>query len=163
MSPRPTEVFTSGLSAHRVTSKTAGYHYGAKLGIAPAGLSPASTAASLAARSPRFLGDPYLHAPLLDPGGPLTPGPFGVSHAAFRKLNDVGSAPISLSRLYHAAYRSPVYASQAGSPPHHATLGSGWWPTFAGSGLSPAGSQRRFPPCLSVYMTSSITKLCLAQ
>ena len=35
-------------------------------------------------RSPRFLGDPCLHAPFFDPGGPLTPGPFRLSHAAFR-------------------------------------------------------------------------------
>jgi len=56
-----------------------------------------------------------------------------------------------------------VYASQPGSPPVHATLGSGWWPTFTGSGLSPAGSQRRFPSWLSVYMTPPPTKLCLAQ
>ena len=124
---------------------------------------PAPPAKVEKTRSPRFLGDPCLHAPLFDPGGPLTPGQFGVNHAAFRSLNDVGSAPISLSRLNHAAYRYPVYASQAGSPPHHATLGSGWWPTFAGSGLSPAGSHRRFPSCLSVYMTSPFTKLCLAQ
>ena len=38
-------------------------------------------------RSPRFLGDPCLHATLLDPGGPLTPGQFRVSYAAFRYLN----------------------------------------------------------------------------
>ena len=25
-----------------------------------------------------------------------------------------------------------MYASQPGSPPHHATLGSGWWPALAG-------------------------------
>ena len=114
-------------------------------------------------RPPRFLGDPCLHAPLLDPGGPLTPGQFRVSDAAFRLLNDVGSASISLSRLYHAAYRHPVYASLPGSPPDHATLGSGGWPASAGSGLAPAGSHRRFPSWLSVYMTSPLTKLCLAQ
>ena len=78
--------------------------------------------------------------------------------------NLTASAPHqSLSRLNHAAYRLPVYASQPGSPPHHATLGTGGWPTLAGTGLSPAGSQRRFPSCLSVYMTSPLTKLCLAQ
>ena len=31
------------------------------------------------------------------------------------------------------------------------------------SGLSPAGSHRRFPPCLSLYMPSPFTKLRLAQ
>jgi hypothetical protein len=77
--------------------------------------------------------------------------------------NDVGSALLSLSRLDHAAYTLPVYASQPGPPPEHATLGSGWWPTFTGSGLAPAGSHERFPSWLSVYMTFPLTKLCLAQ
>ena len=36
-------------SSHRIAPIAAGYHYGAKLRIAPAGLSPASAAASLAA------------------------------------------------------------------------------------------------------------------
>jgi hypothetical protein len=35
-------------------------------------------------RSPRFLGDPYLHAPLSDPGGPPAPGPCDAGDAAFR-------------------------------------------------------------------------------
>ena len=42
-------------SSHQVASMTAGYDYGAILGTAPAGLSPASTAASLAALPPRAL------------------------------------------------------------------------------------------------------------
>ena len=92
---------------------------------------PAPPAQMEKTRSPRFLGDPCLHAPLFDPGGPLTPGQFRASHVAFRIVNYVGSALV-LSRLYHAAYKHPVYASQPGSLPDHATLGSGWWPTFAG-------------------------------
>ena len=59
--------------------------------------------------------------------------------AAFRSENGVGSAIGSLSRLNHAACTLPVYASQPGSPPCHATLGSGWRLPFAGPGLSPAG------------------------
>jgi len=39
-------------SSPQVTPRTAGYDYGAKWGIAPAGLAPASTAASLAALPP---------------------------------------------------------------------------------------------------------------
>jgi len=39
-------------SSHRIAPIAAGYHYGAKLRIAPAGLSPASAAASLAALPP---------------------------------------------------------------------------------------------------------------
>ena len=52
------------------------------------------------------------------------------------------SAPHAvLSRLHHTACMPPVYASQAGSLPHHATLGSGGWPLLTGSGFAPGGSQ----------------------
>ena len=37
-----------------------------------------------------------------------------------------------LSRLNHAACTLSVYASQPGSPPDHATLDSGWWPSLTG-------------------------------
>jgi hypothetical protein len=93
---------------------------------------------------PRFLDDPCVHAPLSDPGGVPKPGLYSSGSTAFRLHNDVGTAT-QLSRLYHAACTPPVYASQAGSPPHHATLGSGGWPILSGSGLSPAGSLREFP------------------
>ena len=86
------------------------------------------------ARSPKFLGDPCLHALLFDPGGPLASGHSDARDVAFRIYNYVGSAS-GLSRLNHTAYRLPVYASQPGSPPHHATLGSGWWPALAGQVL----------------------------
>ena len=42
-----------------------------------------------------------------------------------------------------AAYALPVYASQPGSPPNHATLGSGWSLPFAGR-VRPAGFDGRF-------------------
>ena len=113
-------------------------------------------------RSPKFLGDPCLHALLFDPGGPLASGHSDARDVAFRIYNYVGSAS-GLSRLNHTAYRLPVYASQPRSPPHHATLGSGCWPALAGSGPAPAGSLRRFPSWLFPYITSSFTKLCLAQ
>ncbi len=44
-----------------------------------------------------------------------------------------------LSRLNHVACTLPVYASTVASRPHDATLGSGWWLAFPGTGLSPAG------------------------
>jgi hypothetical protein len=50
----------------------------------------------------------------------------GADNVAFRSENHVGSALSFLSRLYHAAYQPPVYASQPRSPSHHATLGPGW-------------------------------------
>ena len=73
---------------------------------------------------PRFLGDPCVHALLFDPGGASVPGHFGTAAIAFRIVNYVGSATV-LSRLYHTACTPPVYASQPGSLPDHATLGSG--------------------------------------
>ena len=112
---------------------------------------------------PRFLGDPRVRAPFSDPDGASAPDPLGASVVPSTFLTVSASAMFSLSGLHHAARTLAVYASQPGSPPDHATLGSGWWPTFAGSGLSPAGSHRRFPSWLSIYMTSPLTKLCLAQ
>lgn len=95
-------------------------------------------------RAPRFLSNSCLHAPLFDPGGSAAPRHLGTVDAAFRSENDVGSAVSFLSRLYHAACKPPVYASQPRSLSHHATLGSGRWLTFAGAGLAPASSHRRF-------------------
>jgi hypothetical protein len=47
-----------------------------------------------------------------------------------------------VSRLNHTACTLPVYASQPGLPPVHATLGSAWSPAFAGRGY-PAGFLRK--------------------
>jgi hypothetical protein len=60
-----------------------------------------------------------------------------VGAAAARKTT---AAPAScfISRLNHTAHTLPVYASQPGLPPSHATLGSGWSPAFAGR-ARPAG------------------------
>jgi hypothetical protein len=82
--------------------------------------------------------------------------------AAFRSENHVGSAVSFLSRLYHAACMPPVYASQPGSPPNHATLGPGWWLAFAGAGLTPAGLIRRFQYVDSFYIPSPFSRLFLA-
>lgn len=70
------------------------------------------------------------------PGGPpvraLRPQtPAGPRRLAWRR-SDAASAPDEgagsreefVSRLNHAAHALPVYASQPGLPPHHATLGS---------------------------------------
>ena len=86
---------------------------------------------------PRFLGNPCVRAPLSDPGGPPYPRPLqGRRYCLpFRKQRRLRKP--FFSRLYHAARTLPVYASQPGSLPDHATLGTGWWPTFTGSGLPP--------------------------
>ena len=67
-----------------------------------------------------------------------------------------------LSRLNHAVCTLSVYASQPGSPPDRATRFR-LVASFDRSKLSPAGSRRWFPSCLSVYTASSIIRLCLAQ
>ena len=61
--------------------------------------------------------------------------------AAFRTY-PMPSAPttIGLSGLHHTACTLAVYASQCGSPRHHARLASGCRPRFAGRDWLPAGS-----------------------
>jgi hypothetical protein len=60
-----------------------------------------------------------------------------------------------VSGLNHAASTLPVYASQSGLPPNHATLGSGWLLAFTGQ-----DSSCWDPLKVSVsYMTSSFAEL----
>jgi hypothetical protein len=87
---------------------------------------------------------PCTHAPLSDPGGISVPGHSRHLDAAFRCCDDVGFHAYQLSGLYHAACALPVYASQRRLPERHATLGSGWWPAFAGRDWLPAGMLRGF-------------------
>ena len=65
--------------------------------------------------------------------------------AVFRCCDGVDFHGAQLSGLTHAACALPVYASQRRLPDHHATLGSGWWPAFAGRDWRPAGTLRGFP------------------
>jgi hypothetical protein len=67
-------------------------------------------------------------APVLPACRPMTPAP--TSH--------------SISRLDHAARALPVYASQPGSPPDHATLGSRLVASLCRAGFVLPGSIRRF-------------------
>ena len=113
-------------------------------------------------RPPRFLGDPCLHAPLSDPGGTACARPSRRRDGAFRSCHSVGFRDVYGFRgSITQPARLPVYASQPGSPPVHATLGSGWSVNLGRSGLSPAGSHRRFLSCHN--MPSPFTKLRLAQ
>jgi hypothetical protein len=50
---------------------------------------------------------------------------------------------MAISGLNHTARSLAVYASQPGSPRHHARLASGRWPSSAGRGWLPAGFQRK--------------------
>ena len=113
-------------------------------------------------RYPRFLGDPCVHAPLFDPGGPPAPGHYRTGDVVFRTLNNVDSAfaPFEArSRGLHAL----CVRFAAGVAPDHATLDSGWWPALTGQDSHLLGRIDGLPSCLSVYMASSITKLRLAQ
>ncbi len=68
-----------------------------------------------------------------------------------------------LSRLHHAACTLPVYASQGGSRRHHATLGSGWWPSSAGRDWVPAGFRKKVSETPSLaYISFPFSKLRLA-
>ena len=85
-------------------------------------------------RYPRFLDDPWHYMPRsqtpADRRTQATTGP-----AMWSSADLMTSTPHrTLSRLNHAACTLSVYASQPGSPPDHATLDSGWWPTLTGQG-----------------------------
>ena len=113
-------------------------------------------------RPPRFLGDPCVHAPLFDPGGPPNPGHFGTGDVVFHLRNDVDSASTSLGALSRGLHALCVRFA-AGVAPGPRNTRFRLVASLDRSGLSPAGSHRRFPSCLSVYMASPFTKLCLAQ
>jgi len=77
------------------------------------------------------------------PASSSRPASLGVSMRPSVRLTTSALAGTNLSRLNHAACTLPVYASQRGSLRHHATLGAGWWPTFAGRDWIPAGLHRK--------------------
>lgn len=85
---------------------------------------------------------------------PCSPTPVGPTHQAIR---GAGTAPavsttkapaFVLSRLNHTASALAVYASQAGSPRHHARLASGCWPSSSGRAWLPAGFHRKVSRCI---------------
>ena len=53
-----------------------------------------------------------------------------------------------LSKLNSMAFRLAVYASQDGSPRHHARLASGRWSGVTGRAFHPQDSDERFQSCL---------------
>ena len=103
-------------------------------------------------------GRPLRTCPALRPR--RTPGPRPLQGRECGLPLDSTSAPLrTLSRLYHAACTLSVYASQPGSPPDLRNTRFRMAASLVRSGLSPAGSRRRFPSCLSVYMASPFTAL----
>ena len=89
-------------------------------------------------------GPTRLPCPALRPRGETRARHCGTTLAAFHFENSVGLRTRFLSGLHHTAWRHPVYASQPRSPLHHATLGSGWLPTFAGQDCHLPGPIRSF-------------------
>jgi len=76
-------------------------------------------------RPPRFLGSPCVCVPRsTTPVGRLVLALVGRADAAFRLFHTVSPTRTVLSRLHHAAHIRAVYASQGGSPRHHARLAS---------------------------------------
>ena len=66
-----------------------------------------------------------------------------------------------LSRLNHTASALAVYASQDGSPHHHARLASGCRPGSTGRAFHPQGSDERFQT--HVMLVIPLSQACLAQ
>jgi len=108
-------------------------------------------------------GTPLRACPALRPRRDLGARPPGASMQPSARSTASAPAAIKLTGLHHTACTLPVYASQQGSLPNHATLGSGWRPTFAGWGWLPTGSPTkgfcRHPSC----MASALPRLFLAQ
>ncbi len=61
-------------------------------------------------------------------------------------VHDEGSPRLQLSGLNHTTFDLAVYASQDGSPHHHARLASGFWllVQLCQAGLYPQGFSERF-------------------
>ena len=59
-------------------------------------------------------------------------------------VHDEGSRRLVLSGLNHTTFDLTVYASQDGSPHHHARLASGCWSSFARRDSYPQGFNERF-------------------
>ena len=109
------------------------------------------------------LDDPCAHAPLPDPGGAPAPGPFGTGVGVFRSTDRVDSARGLTFGTPSRGLHAPCvrFAARVSPAPRNTRFRLG--ARLGRSGLSPAGSHRRLPPCLSFYMPSPFTKLRLAQ
>ena len=95
-------------------------------------------------RGSQVPGDPRVPWPCSQtPAGPCTPG--HTAHRAVPAADKRGSRKSDFSRLNRTASGLAVYASQGGSPLHHARLASGCWPALPAGIRSPAGCDERFP------------------
>jgi len=101
------------------------------------------------------------------PVEPTAPGPLGAADVAFRSRNGVGLHVFLISGLNHTAYTLAVYASQPGSPLHHARLASGWLASLVRTGLVtrriPIGVSDHHPPPPGLPGALRARKRCPAQ
>ena len=65
-------------------------------------------------------------------------------------VHDEGSRRLVISGLNHTTFDLTVYASQEGSPYHHARLASGCWSSFARRDSYPQGFSERFSEFLTL-------------
>lgn len=69
-------------------------------------------------------------------------GPWvNASDVAPAPKHNEGSSQLPISGLNSTAFGLAVYASQGGSPLHHARLASGCWSQLCRAGFKPAGFQ----------------------
>ena len=109
--------------------------------VSPSGLTM-ETSGSL-----RFLGNPGGHCPCSSTpvGSGRLSGPRDkLPDTAPACVHDEGSRRLVLSGLNHTTFDLTVYASQDGSPHHHARLASGCWSSFARRDSYPQGFSERF-------------------
>jgi hypothetical protein len=123
------------------------------------------------AKPPRFLGDPHVHAPLLDPGGTATSGhsgevPYFLASQCCLPLYGRRRLPReAISGLNHAACTLAVYASRPRLPVcclRPRKTRSRLVAHLGRAGLEPAGSHREVSACPTTYMASSSPRLGLA-
>ena len=113
-------------------------------------------------RPSRFLGDPCVHAPLFDPGGPPAPGQYRAGDVVFRTLNNVDSA-FAPFEARSRGLRALCVRFAAGVAPGPRNTRFRLVASLTGQDSHLLGRIDGLPSCLSVYMASSITKLRLAQ
>ena len=96
-------------------------------------------------------GRPLRTCPALRPRRSTGPGPFGTGDGVFRHTNGVDSAKMIFRGSITRPARSLCTLRSRGHPrtaQHSVPAGA----SLGRSGLSPARSHRRFPPCLSLYL-----------
>ena len=110
--------------------------------VSPSGMNDGKRLGSL-----RFPGSPLGHCPCSSTSAGSRQAEWTKSElpdTAPACVHDEGSKRLVLSGLNHTTFDLTVYASQDGSPHHHARLASGCWSSFARRDSYPQGFNERF-------------------